>query len=118
MARDASFFLAAGSDVPLVVQLYNGDSETAYDPIDLTGSGSVSASARLLDDSAASISFDSASISNAPNGEITLGLLTTTFTQTGTYYVQIQFTDGGGKVHIYPASPDGKALRLTVVPAL
>lgn len=102
--------IVVGSNAPITVQLYEVDNDTGSNGILLTGATGLSAKAKASDGTV--VSFTSAIIADAANGVVQLDYTVGSFTVIDTYDLQIQFTDSGSKVHIYPG--EGNTLKLKV----
>ena len=105
--------LVLGSNASILVQLYAVDDDDGSNGINLTGATSMSAKA---ESNGVTVSFTTAAIETALTGIVKLDYATNSFSNTGTYDIQIQFTDSDSKVHVYPS--EGNTLKLLVKEAI
>jgi hypothetical protein len=111
----ALFPLVAGSNEDLIVQLYDAANDTGSTGIDLTGGTAFSANAKNPA-TGTTVSFATAAIYGAAtDGKVKLTYATNAFVETGTFDLQITYTDGAGKTRKYPS--EGNQLKIKVTGA-
>jgi len=107
--------IVAGSNEPLVIQLYDPSDDTGSNGIDLTGITNISAKAKNVA-TGATVNFATCTVLGDPtNGKFILTSLVTDWATAGTYDIQIKYTDASSNVRIYPS--EGNQIKLKVAGA-